>query len=161
VVAFEPPLPWLEHARGLPGRTAGSARWAEVDPHDPVAAGDQAERFFRRMVGDEAWERLPDRAKEDRRADGPALVAELSAIRLTEPPFDVEAMTVPVIYGMGSRTIDRRRDAVHWLVEHTPGSEEAVIPGAEHGAHLTHPDAFADLARLALARAESSTGALR
>ena len=159
VVAFEPPMPWLEHAMGLPGRTVGSERWARVDPDDPVAAGQEAERFFRRMVGDASWDRLPPSAKDDRRADGPALAAELSAIRLTDAPFDVSTMRVPVIYGMGGETIERRRDAVAWLVAHTPGAQTAVIPGAEHGAHLTHPDAFADLARAALALAGTPTGA--
>jgi pimeloyl-ACP methyl ester carboxylesterase len=152
VVAYEPPMPWLEHAMGIPGRTATSPAWTEVDPHDPEKAGAEAERFFRRMVGDAAWERLPDGAKDDRRADGPALAAELNAIRVTEAPFDVATMRVPVIYGIGGDAITRRRDAVRWLVEHTPESEEAIIPGADHGAHLTHPDAFAALARSALAR---------
>jgi len=159
VVAYEPPMPWLEHAMGIPGRTATSPAWAAVDPHDPRKAGAEAERFFRRMVGDAAWDRLPDDAKDDRRADGPALAAELNAIRVTEAPFDVAAMRVPVVYGMGGDAMIRRRDAVRWLVEHTPDSEEAIIPGADHGAHLTHPDAFAALARSALTRTASTRSA--
>ncbi len=40
-----------------------------------------------------------------------------------------------------------------WLVEHTPGAELFEIAGAGHGAHLTHPDAFAAFVRAAVARA--------
>jgi pimeloyl-ACP methyl ester carboxylesterase len=43
---------------------------------------------------------------------------------------------------------------VAWLVEHTPGAELVDIPGAAHGAHLTHPDAFAAFIRRVLARAD-------
>ena len=151
VVAFEPPVPWLERILGGAGRPATSV--STVDPHDTDQAGARAEQFFRRMMGDTTWERLPPRAKDDRRADGPALAAELNAIRVAEPLFDVGTMRVPAIYARGGDTTARRRQLAHWLVEHTPGAEEAVIPGAGHGAHLTHPDAFAALARSALVRA--------
>ena len=45
----------------------GAGRPASGDD-DP---GMVAERFFRRMVGDSAWDRLPEATKEARRADGP------------------------------------------------------------------------------------------
>jgi pimeloyl-ACP methyl ester carboxylesterase len=157
VVAFEPPMPWVEHALGLPGRTATSPHWATADPSDPDRAGAEAERFFRRMVGDASWDRLPEAARESRRADGPALAAELRAIRVVDPLFDVAAMPVPVIYAVGGETLERRRQVSRWLVDHTPAAEEMVIPGAGHGAHLTHPDAFAQLARSGLARAGWTT----
>ena len=60
-----------------------------TDPTDPDDDAAAAERFFRRMVGDAAWDRLPDEGRAERRADGPALAAELRAIRLSEAPFDV------------------------------------------------------------------------
>lgn len=161
VVAFEPPMPWLEHALDLPGRTATSPHWAVGDPNQPEQAAAEAERFFRRMMGDAAWDRLPGAAKEGRRADGPALAAELRAIRVVEAPFEVATMAVPVIYAAGGESIERRRQVVRWLVDHTPGAEEAVIPGAGHGAHLTHPDGFAELARSGLARAASTAASGR
>jgi pimeloyl-ACP methyl ester carboxylesterase len=122
-------------------------------PPDDEDAAVSAERFFRRMVGDSAWDRLPDDVKAERRADGPALVAELGAIRLDRPPFDPTELVVPAVFGRGGASLPHHRKAVAWLVDHVPGSVMVEIPGAAHGAHLTHPDAFADFARVALSRA--------
>ncbi len=145
--AYEPPLPWLGFRRNSAPPAGASA------PSDAEDAAGAAERFFRRMVGDGAWERLPDATKEARRADGPALVAELGAIRLETPPFDPTQLAVPAIFGRGGASLPHHRDAVAWLVAHVPGSAMIEIPGAAHGAHLTHPDAFADFARTAVTRA--------
>jgi pimeloyl-ACP methyl ester carboxylesterase len=152
VAAYEPPLPWLGTWSRRP--RAADRPLVSADPDDGDAAGDAAEQFFRRMVGDAAWDRLPEAGKADRRADGPALAAELDAIRLTEAPFDVSTLTIPAVFGRGGNSLPHHRQAVAWLVEHTPGSELVEIPGAQHGAHLTHPDAFADMARLAIARSD-------
>jgi pimeloyl-ACP methyl ester carboxylesterase len=110
------------------------------------------------MVGDDAWERLPEQSKAARMADGPALEAELRAIRVDAAPFDVTALTIPATFGRGERSATRHRDAVAWLVANTPGAQLVEIPGASHGAHLTHPDAFAGLARTALTRADWPVG---
>ncbi|MGA2837742.1 MAG: alpha/beta hydrolase [Acidimicrobiales bacterium] len=148
VGAYEPPLPWLgQWARRNGARPDGSPHPPDEDP------GEAAERFFRRMVGDAAWERLPERTKADRRADGPALAAELAAIRTTEAPFDITRLSVPAVFGRGSASLPHHRDAVAWLVENVPGSELVEIDGAGHGAHLTHPEAFARFVRAAIARA--------
>ena len=153
VAAYEPPLPWLSTwSRRPASSSAGSRPSILADPDDPDESGAAAEHFFRRMVGDAAWDRLPDTAKVARRADGPALAAELHAIRLAEAPFDVSRLHIPAVYGRGGDSLPHHRDAVSWLVAHTPDAALVEIPGARHGAHLTHPDAFADLARLAVAR---------
>jgi pimeloyl-ACP methyl ester carboxylesterase len=157
VAAYEPPMPWLgfwPRPAAPPEVTAdqnGNHAGANAGPD---ADADAAERFFRRMVGDAAWDRLPEKARAERRADGPALSAELRAIRLPEAPFDVSALTVPALFARGELSAPRHRESVAWLGEHTPGAELVEFPGATHGAHLTHPDAFAALARRALARAE-------
>ncbi len=145
VAAYEPPMPWLDV---WPRTPSGAGGPPTSDDSDEAAA----ERFFRRMVGDAAWERLSEEGKRARWADGPALAAELRAIRRTEAPFDVTALTIPAVFGRGGSSIGRHRDTVGWLVEHTAGSELVEIPGAEHGAHLTHPDGFAGLVRATLAR---------
>lgn len=150
VVAYEPPMPWLALYRADPSRRGSPV---EADPRDPVAAGAAAEQFFRRMVGDAAWERLPEPAKAARRADGPALAAELRAIRLPDAPFDVRALSVPATFGRGENSAPRHRKSVAWLLDHTPGAELIEIAGASHGAHLTHPDAFAAMVRSAVSRA--------
>ena len=141
LAVYEPPMPWLDL---WPRRPAGPGG---ADRPDAALA---AERFFRRMVGDAAWDRLPESEKEARRADGPALVAELDAIRITDAPFDVATMPVPVVCGRGALSSDRHRQSVAWLVGHMPHAELMEFDGASHGAHLTHPDAFASMVRRAL-----------
>ena len=123
LAAFEPPLPWLEV-------------WTRQAPARRVRPPGQD----------------PAEAKDARRADGPALVAELDAIRLDEAPFDVTAMPIPSLFGRGELSIDRHRQGVAWLADHVPGSELMDIPGAAHGAHLSHPDGFAGFVRRAVDR---------
>ncbi len=165
VVAYEPPMPWLgPWARSTASATAMRASRPEGIPapvSDPDAAAVAAERFFRRMVGDTAWDRLSESAKDERRADGPALEAELSAIRTTEEPFDVTGLRVPATFGRGELSAPRHRDTAAWLADHVPGAELIEIPGASHGAHLTHPDAFASMVRSAVGRAHHPIGAPR
>lgn len=150
VAAYEPPLPWLPFwsSRGTTAR--GSALG-----DDPAAA---AEGFFRRVVGAGAWERLSDVAKSERQADGPALMAELMAIRLDTAPFDVTTMEIPALFGRGERSVPHHREGAAWLAEHTPGAELFDIAGAAHGAHLSHPDTFADFVRRAVERAGERSG---
>ena len=164
VAAYEPPMPWLgAWARSATSNRAMDRR-AQQDPangsvvSDPVSAAEAAERFFRRMVGDASWDRLSDTAKAERWADGPALEAELAAIRTQEAPFDVTTLAVPATFGRGERSATRHRDTVGWLSEHVPGAELVEIAGANHGAHLTHPDAFAGMVRSTMARAGFRVG---
>jgi pimeloyl-ACP methyl ester carboxylesterase len=164
VVAYEPPMPWLgAWARSANSNRAMASRRRLEPPRDtevsdPVSAAEAAERFFRRMVGDASWERLSDTAKAERWADGPALEAELAAIRTDEAPFDVTTLAVPATFGRGERSATRHRDTVGWLGEHVPGAELVEIAGASHGAHLTHPDAFAAMVRSAMVRAGFRVG---
>lgn len=158
IAAYEPPLPWLASRSETPG-----ASGRPVDRRGPEETGDpaeRAERFFRRMVGDSAWERLPEAAKADRRADGPALAAEMDAIRVTEAPFDVAALHRPHHLRSGGNSLPRHREAVEWLVAHTPAARLVEIAGAGHGAHLTHPDAFAAMARETVSSADAGPGVL-
>ena len=88
-------MPWLDL---WPSPSERSARTAATQtPADPADRDARAaERFFRRMVGDGG---LGPAAREGQGGHGgptePALAAELDAIRIAEPPFDVGAMTVP------------------------------------------------------------------
>ncbi|HUO48320.1 MAG TPA: alpha/beta hydrolase [Acidimicrobiales bacterium] len=134
VGVYEPPLPWLEW---WPRRPRG-------DAPDPAAF---AESFFRRMVGDDAWERLPERTRQERRAEGATLLAELSSLRMETAPFDVTALACPLLVGRGEASLWHHRRAADALVEARPGTRIVEIEGAAHGAHRTHADAFADFVR--------------
>jgi pimeloyl-ACP methyl ester carboxylesterase len=150
VGAFEPPMPWLGAGRAEVGDRHGGPNPTAEQP------GDEAERFFGRMVGPAAWERLPEAARAARRADGPALVADLASVR-GGPPFDVLRLDVPAVFGRGGIASDRRhRAGVAWLGAHVPGAVVYDIAGARHGAHLSHPDHFAEFSRRVVERRHSS-----
>jgi len=137
VGAYEPPMPWLDW---WPRR--GVREQAHEGPEE------QAESFFRRVVSDEAWERLPEHARAERRADGLALVSELAALRSGKAPFDLSELAVPAVLGRGELSIPHHRRAVDALQALIPDAQVVEIPGASHGAHLSHPDAFARFVRV-------------
>lgn len=143
VGAFEPPMPWMPD---WPETTAGSAAvFADGD------AGDAAEVFLRRMIGEETWATLSERTKRDRRLEGPALLGDLRSIR-QEPPFDVTRIPVPVILGYGSEGPAHQRANVERLATLVPDVEVAEIADAGHGAHRSHPIDFADFVRRVVRR---------
>jgi len=150
---FEPPMPWLGFRRdgGGAGGDGGAARpWPAIDED----AGVEVERFFSRMVGASAWAHLSEAGRESRRADGPALVADLRSFRSEVPPFDVTALEVPAVFGMGGRASrPHHRRTVEWLGANVPTGVVYEIEGAQHGAHLSHPDHFAEMTRLVIERA--------
>lgn len=145
VGAFEPPLAWRPW---WPAHSAGG-RAREVAGAGPGAA---AEQFLRRILGDEAWEALPDATKARRRREGPALLADLAAVR-AGPPFDPASLTCPVVVGYGTATEARHRRACEELAGELHDVEVVAVEGAPHGAPSTHPDAFASFVRRAAARA--------
>lgn len=140
VFAYEAPLPW---------RSWWPSPATEV-PDDP---GDEAEAFLRRAVGDRIWERLPARIRAARRAEGVALRADLASLDGDEP-FDPAAVGVPVLVGCGSATTWWHERAARELVAELPDAELVVIGQAQHGAHLSHPTAVADLVRRTVAWSE-------
>lgn len=142
VGTFEAPMPWL------PWWPAGPSAAGD----GPVDPGDAAEAFLRRMLGDDRWEAMPSSGRRDRRDEGPALVADMASLRSGGPPFDLGSLHVPVVAGYGSRSGDHQRRAAALLAERT-GGEVVPVGGAQHGAHLSHPVAFAELVRRAVALA--------
>ena len=75
-----------------------------------------------------------------------------------EPPFDVASLAVPAVFGRGSatRSPTTATRSAGWSPT-SPAAELVEIEGAAHGAHLTHPDAFAEFVRAAVARATAIT----
>jgi pimeloyl-ACP methyl ester carboxylesterase len=141
VAAFEPPQPWVPW---WPGTSPGAAAAA-------AAPADAAEAFMRRMVGDARWEALPERTREDRRREGTALAAELRSVRTAPtPPLDPADVRVPLVLGRGSRSAAHLRRSAAELARAVPHAVLVEIDGAEHGAHLSHPAAFAAWVRRAV-----------
>jgi pimeloyl-ACP methyl ester carboxylesterase len=140
VVVFEAPLPWTDW---WPSGSAGAAAVAGAD--DPEEAG---ERFMRRMVGDQRWERLPRSTRAARRAEGPTLVAELAQLRPPNPPpFDLSSIRVPVLAAHGTEGAEHHRQAAQVVASAVPGADLEVVSGSGHGVHLTHPAAVAGMVR--------------
>jgi pimeloyl-ACP methyl ester carboxylesterase len=151
VVSYEAPMPWQPW---WPRDTAGAAA---VEAGGPEAA---AEAFMRRMIGEERWRRLPAHTQEARRAEGPAVQAELASIR-SEAPFDLADVRVPVVVGVGTLSAAHQRAAAPLVAKRLPDAELVEIDGAAHGAHLSHPAEFAGLVRRALKRVSGWTPAGR
>jgi pimeloyl-ACP methyl ester carboxylesterase len=150
---FEPPMPWLGFRRTDPGQDR-PREWSPL-AEDPA---EEVERFFIRMISASAWERLSEEGRAQRRADGPALEADLTSMR-GERPFEVMDLTVPSVFGMGGPSSQpHHRQSVAWLGSHVPGAVSYEIEGAQHGAHLSHPDHFAAMVRTVVDRAVPSTG---
>lgn len=134
VGVYETPLSWEPW---WPGTTAGGAARATEG-----TAADAAERFMRRMVGDELWERLPERTRQTRRAEGPALVGELRDLADVRP-WSADGIQCPLLVSHGSRGADHHRDGMRFVRDAVAHSELVVLDGCRHDAPLSDAGAFA------------------
>jgi pimeloyl-ACP methyl ester carboxylesterase len=142
-VIFEAPMGWTPW---WPKDSAGSVAMA-----DDRSPGAVAERFMHRMIGEERWDALPERTKQQRRDEGPALLADLRSIRsLTEPPYDVAKLQLPLVLAHGTESRGHHIESIRRLAADAPMAELHTIEGAGHAAHLSHPEAVAELVRRAL-----------
>jgi pimeloyl-ACP methyl ester carboxylesterase len=130
VAVYETPLSWEPW---WPVTTAGSIAVAEA-----AKPGEAAERFLRRMLGDQRWNALPARSKEVRRAEGVAMVEELADLRRHQP-WVPERIEVPVITAFGSLGAPHHRDAMTYAAGllKCPVVE---LPDCRHDAPLSHSD---------------------
>jgi len=133
VVVYETPLSWLDW---WPGNSAGSAAMAAADP------GEAAEAFMRRLVGDDVWERLPARKRDERRAEGAAMTAELADLR-RGAPWRGDRIAAPVLALYGEHCRPHHHAAMVGLAEMIPACRSAMVPGAGHAGPHTHADAVA------------------
>ena len=154
VVAYEAPMMWESWwPAGTAGATALATTAGRRDGGDGDP-GDAAEAFMRRVLGDARWARLPAHVRAERRAEGPTLLAELRTVHQPAPaPYRPERLTVPVVAAYGSETQPQHRRAAEELARRAPHGVLERIDGAGHGAHLTHPQAFAGLVRRSLSLA--------
>lgn len=140
VVAYEAPLPW-------------EPWWPAIDESHRGDPEGLAETFLRSMIGDATWMSLPPSTRRARRAEGHALIEDLTGIDVRPPECD--AVAAPVVLGVGGETAGRHRRAVEEARELWRPRRIVEIPGAGHGAQLTHPEAVADLVELAVGYAET------
>lgn len=131
VAVYETPLSWLDW---WPGSTAGANALATQG--DPA---DAAERFMRRLVGDERWERLPPSTRSARRREGVAMVGELTDLR-ERAPWTPDAVSTPVLALYGEHGADHHRAAMGYLADRLPRCRVEMVPGARHFGPNTHAD---------------------
>ena len=135
VIVYESPLAWMPW---WPADTAGGEATANGD--DPA---DAAERFMRRLLGNERWDHLPPATREARRAEGPALLGELTDIR-THVPWSADLITAPVLAMRGERGKEHHRRGTETLGDWF-GCEVVTVAGASHFGPNTHPGEVADV----------------
>lgn len=136
---YESPMPWLDW---WPQSSAGAKTLAGTD--DPAQA---AEVFMRYLAGDQAWEMLPMKTQQQRRAEGPALMADLTSLRtVATPPFDPTTLEVPVGVAGGSETAQHHKDGCEAMAKMF-NTDVQWIDGAGHGGHMSHPGPFAGFVR--------------
>jgi pimeloyl-ACP methyl ester carboxylesterase len=143
---FETPVAWLPW---WPPNTSGGVAVRASERGTPA---DAAEAFMRSIVGDDIWARLPRSTKEARRAEGPALLADMADIRQLPPPYEPADVRVPVVVGRGSQSKGQHLAGTDALLQSLPDAELHVIDGAGHGAHTSHPDQFVEFVRHAVRR---------
>jgi pimeloyl-ACP methyl ester carboxylesterase len=152
LMVFEAPMPWTDW---WPGNAGGSTIAAGL-ASGPEAA---AESFMRRIVGDDIWERLGDKIRAERRAEGSALLQDLGGLREGGCPYDVSRITCPVVVGHGERSQSHQQKSAQQLhadlaAAHPELSTQfvlTVVPEATHGAHSSAAPQFAELIRHAIA----------
>lgn len=149
VLAYEPPLAWLEQ---------WSANRSRADLFRGASPEQAAEEFVKQLVGAHRYERLPLRTREEIVKDGPALVAEMTAIRDDPAPFEPSRITVPALVARGELTSDHHVFGTDLLVAEMPAAALRVVPGAGHNAHQSHPREFAALVTEAVELSGASAG---
>lgn len=134
VGVYETPMSWLDW---WPSTTAGGDALAGQD--DPA---DAAERFMRRLVGDERWQRLPSGTRRARRAEGAAMVGELGDLR-SHAPWEPAAIAVPAVAIHGTLGAAHHGASTAYLGDVLADCKVVEIDGAKHFGPNTHPDAVA------------------
>ena len=146
VGVYETPLPWLDW---WPDTSAGSQARQEDTPPD-----EAAERFMRRMIGDERWERLPSGTRAARRSEGVVMVSELVDIG-RHAPWDPARITVPAVAMRGSEGRPHHQASADHLGAVLADCPVVTIEGARHFGPNTHPDAVAAVVTELVTRAAS------
>ena len=99
--------------------------------------------FHERIVGPGTWDRISSELRSQYEGEGHVLRLDLEVGRSGEL-FDPHDIRSPVLMGFGQETTAHHQRGVEWFAEQIPTAEIRSFPGAAHGAHRSHPDAFAE-----------------
>ena len=137
VVAHEAPLSFLDWW------PVADAEGRRLEDDEPAVGLD---RFMRRVIGDAAWDALPESTRQQRIGEWPAVLAELVTVR-DQGAFDVDAVRAPCVISRAHPSGDHRVGAGEWLVSNLPRAELVLLHDSVHNAHMADPDRFAGLVR--------------
>jgi pimeloyl-ACP methyl ester carboxylesterase len=129
VFAYESALPWA------PG-------WDDAVMREMLGSRDTEDAALQLILG---------KVDPERRGEARAFIAEERSARLAEPPFDARAIRAPTLYATGG--LEQMQPIAEFLADNVADIEVATLPGADHHAHRTAPEAFAALVRRAIERA--------
>ena len=126
-----PPLP-VEWRSGT--TKAYNARVADSD-----APADDIEEMYRRLLGTDAWARLPDEVRAQRRAEGPAFQTDMASE--IAAPFAFPDMVVPALIGTGSETSAEHAHGARGSLStcRTPAASWSRAPGTSPLARTPGP----------------------
>lgn len=141
VVAYEPPVPWLPW---WPRKAPWERAVEEAAPQGPAATA----QALQQAVTGRPRTGLTD---EELASLGTALLREMTDPTLALPPFDPTTMRTPVVTASGTRSPAHHQRTAHHLAHLIPAGRHTTIDGADHIAHITHPQRFAELVDLAVA----------
>jgi pimeloyl-ACP methyl ester carboxylesterase len=149
VVAYEPPVRWLPW-------------WPADDPWEQMvrqavadgATAEAARRLLEAVAG-RGGRVLAGRGgagQADLARDGAALAVEMTEPSLDQPRFEPAGLRIPVLLAAGTTSLGHHRDITRRLACLLPGARFALVEGAGHAAHITHPQKFAALIQHAVPR---------
>jgi pimeloyl-ACP methyl ester carboxylesterase len=128
---YETPYPWV---LARPG-----ARMEMSD--DPE---EEVEIFFRRVVSDEAWNRLSNNDRTERYLDAPGLLSDLGLLTSRSAPYDLTQLAQPLHYVYGDSPLsDFYASLSAALHDVNDRINSLVVANADHGIHLSRPDGLA------------------
>jgi pimeloyl-ACP methyl ester carboxylesterase len=133
VAVYETPLSWEPW---WPGTTAGARAVATQGEPD-----EAAERFMRRLIGDDRWDALPEGTRRERREEGRAMVGELTDLRATAP-WHAGAIEVPVVAGFGEFGSPHHQQGMRHLAATLPDCTVVEVPGCRHDAPHSNAELF-------------------
>jgi pimeloyl-ACP methyl ester carboxylesterase len=134
---WEPPMAQSEWWPAEARRQAMA--WGQAE--DAEAAGEQ---FNRLILGDARWEQLPGHTRQRLRLEAKAFRADMAS--QDRVLFEFDQLKVPRLLGYGTEQ-SGGFIGVHERTADIAGCELLVIVGAAHGAHISHPDDWAQFVR--------------
>jgi pimeloyl-ACP methyl ester carboxylesterase len=130
---YETSMCWLP---GWPTDHVAAVR-AMAETADSRAFG---EGMARRLIGEAAWDRLDDEARELRRLEGEAFAVDMGF--LLSRPYDLRDLTMPFRHGLGGDSEGAHVVGARLCTELT-GIDPTIIDGVSHLAHIQAPHKWA------------------